>query len=255
MRVLAVWSLALAMPALADVYTLDDGDRISGKTLGLEAGIYKVQTAYGRLAIPRGKVLKIVHDDGREEVLDAAAAAAAAPPEPPPAAGPQLVLVVSGASFWHAWAPVKEGAFDPTLRFEVSLDEEVVATYSDTKPDPEIPGAVVNAFGFDPESVQVSGADGVGVAAPETRPGRITLRMNLPAGRGGERKLRVAYFGRDAATGTVRELVANQVYVELKPEAPTFVRVKQDAGRLEFSGFPRKKMKGLETFRIEMGME
>jgi hypothetical protein len=254
MRLHALWSLALAVPTLADVYTLADGDRISGKTLGLEAGIYKVQTAYGRLAIPRGKVLKIVHDDGREEVLDAAAVAAAAP-VPAAAPGPQLVLVVSGASFWHAWLPPKEGAFDPTLRFDVSLDEEVVASYTDAKPDPEISGAVVNAFGFGPESVNPSGAEGVRVAAPETRPGRITLRIDLPAGRGGERKLRVAYFGRDATTGTVRELVANSIYVELKPETPSFVRVKQDAGRLEFSGFPKKKMKGLETFRIEMGME
>ncbi len=253
MRLIALWSLALAAPAFADVYTLDNGDRISGKTLGLEAGIYKVQTAYGRLAIPRGKVLKIVHDDGREEVLDAAAVAAKA--TPPPAAGPQLVLVVSGASFWQAWAPPKEGAFDASLRFEVSLDEEVVATYDDTKLDPEIAGAVVNAFGFDPESVNASGAEGVSVAVPETRPGRITLRIDLPALRGGERKLRVAYFGRDAATGTRRELVANSIYVEVKSEAPTFVRVKQDAGRLEFAGFPKKRMRGLETFRIEMGME
>jgi len=64
-RLVALWFLALAAPALADVYTLADGDRISGKTLSLEAGIYKVQTAYGRVAIPRGKVLKIVHDDGQ----------------------------------------------------------------------------------------------------------------------------------------------------------------------------------------------
>ena len=254
MRLIALWSLALAAPAFADVYTLDNGDRISGKTLGLEAGIYKVQTAYGRLAIPRGKVLKIVHDDGREEVLDAAAAAAAAA-IPPPAAGPQLVLVLSGASFWQAWTQPKEGAFDASLRFEVSLDEELIATYNDTKLDPEIPGAVVNAFAFDAESVNSSGADGVNVAAPETRPGRITLRIALPALRAGERKLRVAYFGRDATTGTLRELVANSIYIELKPEAPTFVRVKQDAGHLEFAGFPKKKMRGLETFRIEMGME
>lgn len=256
MRLLALLLLALAPVVRADVYTLDDGDRISGKTLGLQAGIYKVQTGYGRLAIPRGKVLKIVHDDGREEVLDAAAVAAAATLlEPAAAAGPQLVLVVSGASFWHAWSPPKQGAFDPTLRFEVSLDEELVASYTDARPDPEIPGALVNAFGFAPENVSASGADGVSVAAPETRPGRIALRIDLPAGRAGERKLRVAYLGRDAATGTLRELVANSIYVELKPEAPTFVRVKQDAGRMEFSGFPRKKMKGLESFRIEMGME
>lgn len=244
--------LALSLPALADVYTLDDGDRVSGKTLGIEGGIYKVQTAYGRLAIPRGRILKILRDDGREEILDAAAAAAVAAP-PPEAAGPELVLLVSGASFWQAWA-TKDPAFDPTLRFEVSLDEEPIATYADTKADPDIPGALMNAFGFSPESMTGTAGEGVTVEPPDTRPGRITLRLRLPADRAGERKLRVAYFGRDAA-GNERELAANSVYVEIKPAAPTFVRVRQDVGRMEYSGFPKKKMKGLETFRIEMGME
>jgi hypothetical protein len=251
-RTTAVLLLALALPAFADVYTLDDGDRVSGKTLGIEGGIYKVQTAYGRLSIPRGRILKILRDDGREEVLDAAAAAAAAPPAPEPT-GPELVLLVSGASFWQAW-PTKDPAFDPTLRFEVSLDEAVIATYADTKPDPDIPGALMNAFGFAPESMTASASEGVRIEPPETRPGRITLRLGLPAERAGERTRRVAYFGRDAA-GSERELAANSIYVEIKPGAPTFVRVKQDVGRMEYTGFPKKKMKSLETFRIEMGME
>lgn len=252
MRSIAVVSLLLCVPVFADVYTLDDGDRVSGKTLGIEGGIYKVQTAYGRLSIPRGRILKIQKDDGREEILDAAAAAAVAAAAPE-AAGPELVLLVSGGSFWQAWA-TKDPAFDPTLRFEVSLDETVIATYADTKPDPDIPGALMNAFGFSPESMSASAAEGVRIEPPETRPGRITLRMGLPAERAGERKLRVAYFGRDAAGGE-RELAANSIYVEIKPAAPTFVRVKQDVGRMEYAGFPKKKMKGLETFRIEMGME
>jgi hypothetical protein len=251
-RPLAATFLALAAPAFADVYTLDDGDRISGKTLGVEGGVYKVQTAYGRLAIPRGRVMKILRDDGREDVLDSAAAAGAAPAPPAPA-GPELVLLVSGASFWQAWATKEEG-FDPTLRFEVSLDETLTATYKDARPDPDIPGALMNAFGFDAASVTAAAGEGVDVDAPETRPGRITLRMKLLPERAGERKLRVAYYGADA-TGALRELASNSIYVEIKPDAPTFVRVKQDVGRMDFTGFPKKKMKDLETFRIEMGME
>jgi hypothetical protein len=251
MRRLALLLLFLATPAFADVYLLDDGDRITGKTLGVDGGIYKVQSAYGRIAIPRGRILKILHDDGREEVVDAAAAAAA-PPPPPPQPRAELVLLVSGASFWQAWI-TRDSAFDPTLRFEVSLDEDVIATYKDTTPEPDIPGALMNAFGFD-SKVVTSAAEGIGAAPPEARPGRITLRLALPADRVGERKLRVAYYGADALNAQ-RELAASSIYVDVKAGAPTFVRIKQDVGKMDFTGFPKKKMKNLETFRIEMGME
>ena len=250
-RLLAFLLLLPALPAFADVYVLDDGDRISGKTLGVDGGIYKVQSAYGRVAIPRGRILKIVHDDGREEILDSAAAAAA-PPTPAPPAGPELVLVVSGASFWQAWA-TRDSAFDPTLRLEVSLDEVVIATYKDTTPEPDIPGALMNSFGFDAKTLTLP-AEGIEAAPPDARPGRITLRLQLPEDRIGERKLRVAYFGADA-TGADHELASNSIYVEIKTGAPTFVKMKQDVGKMDFTGFPKKKMKGLETFRIEMGME
>jgi hypothetical protein len=239
-------------PAFADVYTLADGDRVTGKSVGVEGGIYKVQTAYGRLAIPRGRILKILHDDGREEILDSAAAAGAAA-TPAEAEGPELVLVVSGTGFWQAWS-TKDPAFDPTLSFEVSLDEVRIATYADARADPEIPGALMNAFSFDAESVTPAAAEGVGAGMPEIRPGRSTLRITLPTDRAGERKLRVAYLGADA-DGNKRELASNSIYVEIKAEAPTFVRVKQDTGRMDFGGFPKKKMKNLETFRFEMGME
>ena len=56
--------------ARADVYYMTDGDRVTGKTLSQAAGFYKVDTPYGRVAIPKGRVARIVHDDGREELLN-----------------------------------------------------------------------------------------------------------------------------------------------------------------------------------------
>jgi hypothetical protein len=248
---------ALAAAAAADVYYLQDGDRISGKTLSQAAGQYRVQTPYGRVTIPKGKVEKIVHDDGREEVLKQAEAPLPTPEPPPPAARLHVVFVVTGASFWQAWAPSKDATPDPTLRLAVSIDERGVVTYTDAETDPDIPGAIVNAFSFDAEHVSVAAAVAASALPPETRPGRISLRLELNPELAGERSLRVAYQANEgtATAPAWRDLASGAIHAELKAEATNVVRLHQDRGRMEFSGFGRKKMKNVESFRIEMGME
>ncbi len=257
MKRLCIALLAAALPAAADVYHLLDGDRITGKTVSKAGNQYRVQTAHGRLTIPKAKIHKIVKDDGSEEVVNAPAAgdkSPAAAPTPPPT---RLVLIVTGASFWHAWAPAKDAeAPDATLRLDVSLDEEPVATYLDAQIDPDIPGAIVNAFSFD-TGIAIDAPPGVTAQAPEARPGRISLKLDLPAERAGERRLRVAYQVNDGSKQEPawRDVAASSIHATLEPDAPNFVRLRQDRGRMEFSGFGRKKMKYVETFRIEMGME
>lgn len=245
--------------ARADVYYLQDGDRISGKTLSIADGQYRVQTAYGRVTIPRGRVTKVVHDDGSEEVVQAPAPPPVPEATPPPPAI-HLVFVVSGASFWQAWSPAKDASPDPTLRLAISADEETLVTYTDAQTDPEIPGAVVNAFSFDVGKVQVAAAETVDAFPPDTRPGRISLRLDLPARFAGERRLRAAYQVNDGSADAPawRDVAESAIHAELKLDATHVVRLHQDRGRMEFSGFGgfgRKKMKNVETFRIEMGME
>ena len=77
------WLLAIGLGvaaalAAADVYVLRDGDRITGKTTFKGTKTFTVQTPYGRLSVPRTKVERILHDDGKEEVLNPP------PPAPPP---------------------------------------------------------------------------------------------------------------------------------------------------------------------------
>jgi hypothetical protein len=241
--------------AKADVYYLVDGDRITGKTVSLAAGEYKVQTAYGRISIPRGRVQRVVKDDGSEEVVNAPVAT----PPPVPAAPPvRLVVIVTGASFWQAWIPAKDQTVDPTLRFSLSIDDEPVASYADADPDPEIPGAVVNAFSFDAERTAVSARDGVKAAPPEVRPGKISLKLELPPEMAGEHVLGIAYQSNDATAAAPkwRDLVSGAIHAELRTDAPNLVRLKQDRGNMEFSGFVGKKhMKNVDSFRIEIGME
>ena len=253
MLAIVVGMLAAAASLRGDVYYLLDGDRLTGKTLSEAGGIYKLQTPYGRVAIPRGKVAKIVRDDGREDVVNALPAPSPSPTQTPPAPTVRLVLVITGDSFWQAWSPQKDAALDPTLRLQVSLDEEPVATYTDSKVDPEIEGAVVNSFSFAPEDMATTAIAGVTTAPAETRPGRITLKIDLPAERAGEHALRLAYQvneGGAEAPGW-HDVAETSVHVQLKPDAPNILEIHQDRGRMEFSGFGRKRMKNVETFRIE----
>jgi hypothetical protein len=247
---LAVSTLAWTAAA-ADVLLMRNGDRVSGHIVGETSRSIRIETPYGRLVVPRGAIERIQRQGKAEEVVSPPA------PDAPPAAratrGVRLVLVVLGKTFWQAWDP-KEPPADPTLRFEVRVDEDPVVFYLDATTDPdEIPKALVNAFSFAPGQVLLKGAPGVDVAPPEVRAGRIVLKLDLPPARAGQRKVRLAY---QANTGTVaapvwRDLTEGSLTLALSAAVPRFVQVKQDPGRMEFSGFPRKRMKRVETFRLD----
>ncbi len=251
--VAAALALALATGARAEVVTLRDGDRITGKIASETARTLRLQTSYGLLRIPKSRIATIVRADGTEEVVNAPEAKAPVL-VPAPEAKARLVLAITGTTFWQAWDP-RDAPADPALRLEVRLDEEVVATYTDSRQDPkEIPGAVVNAFSFAADDVHVSATPPVEAAVPEVAPGRIVLRLDVPPRGGGERRLRLAY---QANTGSAeepawRDVVESSATLSLRTESPALVQVRQDRGRMEYSGFPRRRMKNVDTFRVEV---
>src|SRR6185295_6988277 len=118
----------------------------------------------------------------------------------------------------------------------------------------EIKGAVANSFSFAPEDVAAAAGERVLLSPPEVRPGRITLRIDVPAA-GAPGRLRIAYqVNEGSVTEPVwRDLATGSTDVDLRAEVPTFVKVEQDTGRMEFSGFPRRRMKFVETFHLELG--
>jgi hypothetical protein len=244
--------------AAADVVLLRNGDRVSGRIVSETPRAIRVQTPYGRFNIPRDRIERVQREGKPEQVLNPPLAdvAPAIPRRDPTRV--RLVLVVVGRSFWQAWRP-REAPADPTLRFEVRVDEEPAAAYVDATPDPaEIPGATVNAFSFAAGDVAIHSAPGVVAAPPEVSPGRIVLRLDLPAARAGKRRVRLAYQvndGRSAEPGW-RDLAEGTVAVELGVEAPSFVQVRQDAGEMAFSGFFRwRRMRNVETFRVDPVVE
>jgi len=237
--------------ARADVYYMTDGDRVTGKTLSQAAGFYKVDTPYGRISIPKGRVARIVHDDGREEFLNGPIV----PPRPqaPPVGPVHVVVVVTGAAFWQAWNEKDGVPADPSLRLQLTLDEKGLASYVDGKTDPDIPGATVNAFSFAAGDVHVEAREHVRAEVPEVRPGRITLKLDLPADAAGEHSFRLVYQVNDGTGSSPawRDLVGTDIHVSLKTERSSVVEIHQDRGGMEYSGLFHKKMKNVEFFRIE----
>jgi hypothetical protein len=249
----AALSAALAAAAADDVLLLRNGDRVSGRIVGETTKSVRIQTPYGRLAVPRDRIERIQRAGKPEEVLNPpqADAAPAIPRRDPTRA--RLVLVVLGKTFWQAWHP-KDAPVDASLRFEVTVDEEPAAAYVDSTVDPDdIPGSVVNAFSFLPGEVTVHAPNGVEAAPAEARPGRVVLKIDLPVALAGERRVRLAYQANQGSLEAPvwRDLVSDALTVRVGADSPTFVQVRQDPGRMDFSGFPRRKMKNVETFRLE----
>ena len=250
--VLAV--LASATWVRGDVFVLVNGDRITGKSLSEGKRTFRIRTPYGRLAVPRAKIARIERADGSEVVINAPAV-----PSPSPTPSPvQLVLQITGKSFWHAWSKGDAERADTALRLQVSLDEEHLATYVDQGvDDQEIKGALVNTFTFAPEEVELASSSRATLAAPETRPGRIVLKIALPPGATPTRRLRLAY---QLNEGTVqerawRDLASADAEIQLDPDRPLLVDVQQDAGDMEFSGFPRRRMRNVDTFQMTLKPE
>jgi len=252
--------------ARAEIYVLLTGDRISGKPVGKGTNktAVTVETQFGRLVIPRSRIQRIIKPDGSEEVVNAPLILAVATPEPAPprpVARPRLVIVIQGQTFFHAWAGKDAATADPSLRLEVRLDEEAIASWVDAKTDPEIKGVVLNSFSFAPEDVASFAGRGVELAPPEIQPGRAVLKIGL-APQTARRRLRLAYQINDGSAEhpAWHDQAEGATDVELRPDTPTIVQVHQDRGQMEFSGFLglgilRRRMKHVETFRIDLQTE
>ena len=246
--------------ARADVFVLLTGDRISGKPVLNGKHAITVQTPFGRLVIPRSRIERIIRADGTEETVNqrliAAPAATPAPAVSRPVPRPRLVLVIQGQTFFQAWDGKTAAKVDPSLRLELRLDEEPIASWVDAKTDPEIKGLLLNTFSFAAEDIAAFAGRGVELAAPEVQPGRAVLKIGLATQRA-RRKLRLAYQVNDADAEhpAWRDRAEATTEVDLRPESPTIVQVRQNRGKMEFSGFLRRRMKNVETFQIDLHPE
>jgi hypothetical protein len=247
-----------AAPALvrAETVWLRNGDRLTGAITSETARVVRLKTPYGPLVIPKSKIERLLRVDGKEEVLHPAEPAASPSPIVPVVPKARLVVAVTGKTFWMAWDR-RDAPPDPTVRLELRLDEEPLAAWTDSHLDPEeMPGAVVNAFSFAPAEVAAAAAPLVQIAPAEAQPGRVVLRLEVPAA-AEERKLRVAYQVNQgtAEAPAWHDVATASAPVTLRADASTVVQLRQDRGRMEFAGFPRRRMRNVETFHIDLAAE
>ena len=163
--------------------------------------------------------------------------------------------MVTGASFWQAWDR-KDPPADPTLRLQVRIDEEPVATWVDASLDPEdLPGAVVNTFAFTGDEAGMA-APGVLLSPPEVQPGRVVLRVGVPrvVGAGPPPARRpIRSTKRSAASPAWRDVATATATVDpARRTGRRRIQLRQDRGQMEFT---RKRMRDVETFRIEISTE
>jgi len=113
---------------------------------------------------------------------------------------------------------------------------------------------VANSFSFRPEALRVRTSDDARVPAPEVEPGRVVLKLELPVARAGAARLRLAYqVSEDSGSEPeFRDLVAAETDVTLVAGRLTPLRLRQERGRMEFSGLFKKRMKNVDTFRLEL---
>ncbi len=232
--------------AQADVFTLANGDRVSGRVVSKTIKRFRLQTPYGLLVLPKEVVVRIEHDDGTVEDLKAPAPAPTPTPPPPPEPA-RLHLVIAGDSFWQAWDP-KAAPPDPSLRLALRLDGRELATYTDTTLDPEdLPKAVVNSFVFSPDKLAIRAAEGVVAGPPVVVPGEIGLPLKLPGQLGGPHTLILAYQLNDGTTSAPqwRDVVTATADLTLEAGKACVLRLQQSRGSMEYK---RGKMRGVETF-------
>jgi hypothetical protein len=237
------------------VVWLLNGDRLTGTIASESKTALRVQLPFASILIPKVRIERLVRANGKEEVLHAVERAAVASPAPTPPVVPtaHLVLVLTGASFWQAWDR-KDAPVDPTLRLHIRIDEAEVAAWADGTLDPrDLPGAVVNTFAFTGDEAGLA-APHVLLSPPEVQPGRVVLRVDVPGVVGENRRLGVTYQVNEGSVENPvwRDVAMAAATLTLRSEGPTPIQLRQDRGHMEFA---RKRMRDVESFRIEIAPE
>ncbi len=238
------------------VVWLLNGDRLTGTIVSESKTSLRVKLPFASVLIPKSRIERLVRADGKEEVLHEAVervTVVAPAPRAPAVPTAHLVFVLTGASFWQAWDR-KDAPVDPTLRLHIRIDEAEVAAWADGTLDPrDLPGAVVNTFAFNGDEAGLA-APHVLLSPPEVQPGRVVLRVDVPAVVGENRRLSVTYQVNEGSVENPawRDVVMATATITLRGDGPTPIQLRQTRGQMEFA---RKRMREVESFRIEISTE
>ena len=113
-----------------------------------------------------------------------------------------------------------------------------------------------HSFTFSPTDSQVvRTSEGYTCEVKEAEDGRVALTLVLPeTQRGGQLLVRMLYQINEGSRSIPRwiDVVSRSFSVQVEPGKDSYVVLEQDASGLDYTGFFRKSMKNIETFRLNV---
>lgn len=260
-----------AATAFAEIVHLKSGDVVTGNVTSVTSQEITLQTPYGRLKIPKKDILRIEYKEGETSKPTEKKPAAKKKPSPAKVPAkkeektdlsdwsttrPAISMDIRGRSFWYAFVSPTESPADVSIRLRIFLGEKEAAMLLDTKPDTVDGTTYYNSFTFSPtDSKVIRTGSGFDCAVSEAEDGRVALRLQLPeAQSAGQYLVRMLYQINEGDRQFPRwiDAVSRAFTIEIMPGKESQVTLEQDASALDYSGFFRKSMKNVESFRLEV---
>jgi hypothetical protein len=255
--------------AFAEVVHLKNGDILHGSVISVNSREITLETPYGRLKIPKTDIQRIDYEQSEEDEKSPKKKTPESKPAPKPKLAikaPKADLPVStrstismeirGRSFWYAFVSPTENPADLSIRLRIFVGDVEAAMLLDTKPDTVDRDTYYNSFTFSPTDSRVMRTgSGFDCVVTEAEDGKVTLRLQLPEGQSAGRYLiRMIYQVNEGDRQFPRwvDAVSRGFNTQVEPGMETRVILQQDASALDYSGFFRKTMKNVESFRLEV---
>jgi hypothetical protein len=253
--------------AAAEIIHFKNGDVLHGTVIDANVRRITLETAYGKLTIPKKDIQRIEYESGEpdktpDEVTDktpptkSVEEKSKADPPTVEASRSTLSLDIRGRAFWYAFESPPDSPTDLSIRMRIFVGEDDAVALLDSKPDTFDSNTYYNSFTFSPTDSQVvRTAEGYLCEVKEAGDGRVVLTLTLPEKQiGGQLLIRMLYQINEGSRSIPRwiDAVSRSFSVQIEPSKDSYVVLEQDASGLDYTGFFRKSMKNIETFRLNV---
>ncbi len=258
--------LLICAGAAAEIIHFKNGDTLHGTVVDANVRRVTLETAYGKLTIPKKDIQRIEYEGGEpEDTTEKTSPTSASKPAETKSeadlpivgtSGSTVSLDIRGRAFWYAFESPPDSPTDLSIRLRIFIGEDDAVALLDSKPDTFDANTYYNSFTFSPTDSQVvRTAEDYSCEVREAEDGRVVLTLALPeTQRGGQLLVRMLYQINEGSRSIPRwiDAVSRSFSVQIESGKDSYVVLEQDASGLDYTGFFRKSMKNIETFRLNV---